>query len=377
MSGEAAYGTAVDAIYRTVADSTLWPETISRIADYVGSSGGVLAYHDVESRDAFFISGRMPDELADVYLRRHAHNPWCMALSRATIGRSVFANDIVPPEHIRRTAFHADFLAPQGIEDVVFLTHPMLTRTATTGGLAMSLSGRQSDHREDVARRLQRLAPDFQRALGLSLQMGTLSMAHRSLEVVLDLLPHAAILIDAHGRFIRANRRGEALLAERDGLVLGSGGRLTAELTCERLALRVILRGAIDASGGDDLPHPTAIRVSRGSGRAAVVIQATPLPPSRFPMWSIVEEGARALVQVIDPDRTASPQFALLRVGFGLTPAEAHVAALVAEGRTTPEVATLLAVSPATVRTHLARCFDKTGLRSQVALARLIVSLTP
>lgn len=375
MSGEAAYATAVDAIYETVADPTLWPRTVTRIADYVGSSGGVLAYHDLKSHDAFFISARMPDELADVYLRRHAHNPWCMALSRTSIGCSVFANDIVPPEHIRRTAFHADFLAPQGIEEVVFLTHPMLTRTTTTGGLAMSLSGGQSDHRGDVARRLQRLAPDFQRALSLSLEMGSFAAAPRSLEAVLDLLPHAAVLVDARGRIVQANRRGETLLARRDGLMLGSGGRLQAELICEQAGLVAALRAAIERETSGDGPRPSAVRITRGSGRLAVVVLATPLPQSRFPMWALVEEGARVLVQIIDPDRSEGPRVTLLQAGFGLTEAEAQVATLAGEGRSAPEVAALLAVSPATVRTHLARCFDKTGLRSQVALARLIATL--
>ena len=375
MSGEAAHALAIDAIYQAVADASLWPGTISRIADYVGSAGGVLAYHDINSRDAFFIGARMRDDLADVYLRRHAHNPWCMALSRATIGSSIFANDIVPPEHIRRTAFHADFLAPQGIEEVVFLTHPMLTRRTTSGGLAMSLSARQSERRGDVAKRLQRLAPHFLRALGLSLQVGSFSTAAQSLEAILDLLPQAAILLDCRGRIVRANGRDEALLAERDGLMLGAGGQLRAELITEQRELANALHAAVTPDDASERPRPTVIRISRGSGRASLVVLATSLPPSRFPMWSMVEEGARALVQIIDPDRSSGQPLSLLQSGFGLTRAEAQVAALASEGRTTPEVAALLAVSPATVRTHLARCFDKTGLRSQVALARLIASL--
>lgn len=375
MSEEAAHAKVVDAIYQTVADTTLWPGTIAHIADYVGSAGGVLAYHDLKSREAFFISGRMPDELTDVYLSRHAHNPWCMALAGSTVGSSVFANDIVAPEIIRRTAFHADFLAPQGIEEVVFLTHPMLTRRATSGGLALSLSGRQSGDRDIVAKRLQRLASHFLRALGLSLQVGSFSTAAQSLEAILDLLPHAALLVDGRGRVVRANRRGEALLAERDGLVLGAGGVFKAELASDQLGLTAALREATASDASTDSARPTVVRLSRSSGRTALTVIATPLPPSRFPMWSMVEGGARALVQVIDPDHASGPQLALLQAGLELTPAEARVAALVSEGRTAPEVAALLAVSPATVRTHLARCFDKTGTRSQVALTRLLASL--
>ena len=53
----------------------------------------------------------------------------------------------------------------------------------------------------------------------------------------------------------------------------------------------------------------------------------------------------------------------------GLTKAEAAVAALVADGRTNREVATSLVVSVKTVESHLARIFDKMGVRSRTELA--------
>ena len=53
----------------------------------------------------------------------------------------------------------------------------------------------------------------------------------------------------------------------------------------------------------------------------------------------------------------------------GLTKAEAAVAALVAEGRTNREVAASLVVSVKTVESHLARIFDKMGVRSRTELA--------
>ncbi len=45
---------------------------------------------------------------------------------------------------------------------------------------------------------------------------------------------------------------------------------------------------------------------------------------------------------------------------------------VIATGLSAPEIAVALGVSASTVRTHLAAFFDKTGLRSQLTLARLI-----
>jgi DNA-binding CsgD family transcriptional regulator len=53
-----------------------------------------------------------------------------------------------------------------------------------------------------------------------------------------------------------------------------------------------------------------------------------------------------------------------------LTPTERRVAALVAEGRSTKEVASALFVSPKTIEGHLSRIYDKLGVRSRTELAR-------
>ena len=55
-----------------------------------------------------------------------------------------------------------------------------------------------------------------------------------------------------------------------------------------------------------------------------------------------------------------------------LTPAEQRVAALVAEGRSTKEVAATLFVSPKTVEGHLSRIYTKLGIHSRAALARAV-----
>ena len=74
-----------------------------------------------------------------------------------------------------------------------------------------------------------------------------------------------------------------------------------------------------------------------------------------------------------DPEAPADA--AALRAAFGLTAAEARLAVLVGAGTGLPEAAARLGVSRETARTHLARCFDKTGVRSQAALARLVAGL--
>jgi DNA-binding CsgD family transcriptional regulator len=59
---------------------------------------------------------------------------------------------------------------------------------------------------------------------------------------------------------------------------------------------------------------------------------------------------------------------------FGLTPAERRVLAHIAAGSTPRETASRLGVGEATVRTHLLRIFDKTGVHRQPELVALMAS---
>jgi DNA-binding CsgD family transcriptional regulator len=56
-----------------------------------------------------------------------------------------------------------------------------------------------------------------------------------------------------------------------------------------------------------------------------------------------------------------------LEVRYGLTPREAEVLVWVAQGKTNPEIAGILRISPHTVRTHLERTFAKLGVETRHA----------
>lgn len=86
-------------------------------------------------------------------------------------------------------------------------------------------------------------------------------------------------------------------------------------------------------------------------------------------------EQARLLVLIIDPSAPSRATAAAIQSTFGLTAAEARVAVLIGSGHSGPEAAAVLGVSPSTVKTHLKRCFEKTSVRSQVGLARMLGAL--
>jgi DNA-binding CsgD family transcriptional regulator len=58
----------------------------------------------------------------------------------------------------------------------------------------------------------------------------------------------------------------------------------------------------------------------------------------------------------------------------GLTRREAEVLAWVAEGKTNPEIAAILGLSPRTIGNHLARIYDRLGVETRTAAARIALT---
>jgi DNA-binding CsgD family transcriptional regulator len=85
--------------------------------------------------------------------------------------------------------------------------------------------------------------------------------------------------------------------------------------------------------------------------------------------------GCRALLVIVDPEKRSHPPEAVLRTGFGLTAAEARLAARLATGVTIETAADKLGVAKETARNQLKSIFSKTGVHRQAELVALFASL--
>jgi DNA-binding CsgD family transcriptional regulator len=369
---------AVEAIYRTAAAPDLWPETITRIADHVGALGGLLAYAAPPGEsNNLLVVGRLRDDLVDLYLQRYASNPFSRAMANVTPGKVVVAGQLTDMRAVRRSALYADILLPQAIVEQLAFSHAGLTRNGSSGGLAFMLDARRLDDASQATARIQRLVPHLTRALDVSLALGRHESGVWQLGQVLDAMPGAALLLDRAGAVLRMNAAAETLLQEADGLSLiqSDGFLLVAQAGEEARQLGRCIAQALAVTRGEDLGLAGPLRITRPSGRPPLIVLVTPLPPPAFTLFEAIDGGARALVQIVDTHRGAHAQAELLQHAVGLTAMESRVAALIGAGLSVPEAAATLGVTPNTVKTHLARCFDKAGVRSQAALARLLASL--
>ena len=167
----------------------------------------------------------------------------------------------------------------------------------------------------------------------------------RALEVVLRLLPVAALVIDRQGRPLSANESARALFR----------GPAIPE--------RVVECAARAAITGTETVSPVVEKADGGALSLRLVpadVGDTDADPS-----------APAVVFLVPAGRPAPIETAALRRRFELTPAQLKVVEHLCRGLTNREIAEELGLSIETVRKHVATIFDKTGVNTRSAVVAL------
>jgi DNA-binding CsgD family transcriptional regulator len=364
----------INAIYRAAAHPELWSDALEVVADHVGAIAGNLVYQAPAGERSFLIPGRMREDLNALYLRHYARNPYAFAYQKLRPGQVAIGNRLVDVKAVEKSAFYADICAPQRISNQIFVSHAQLQRQGGIGGVALFLSSRQSEYEARAAQRLEQLSEHIARAIDFTLLTSQQAGSARLFEELIATMPSAALLLDRQGGIIQTNAAADELLRKGDGLTVRKSDHLwlAARVADESLALSRNIRQALAVARGEDQGLEGALQITRPSGLPPLQVLITPLPPASFSLWEAVNGAARVMVQVVDLQASPDAQAERLRIMVGLTAAETRVAALIVGGLSVATVARALGVSSNTVKTHLARCYDKAGVRTQAALARLL-----
>jgi DNA-binding CsgD family transcriptional regulator len=190
------------------------------------------------------------------------------------------------------------------------------------------------------------------------------ALPRREAQGLLELLPVGVILLNPASRVIAANRIGERILAQADGLAV-HGRRLCAADPRENEVLQALVR----AAAGDAPSHGQAAPVSRPSGRRPLQLLISPLGTNG-------DAGRRpppVALLVSDPDEPVEIPVERLRRLYGLTLAEARIASRLAAGLRPEALGRELGVQTNTVRMHLKRIFAKTRTGRQSELVALLL----
>jgi len=361
----------IDLIYEAALDDDLWPAVLNKFADTVGAAQIAMPSMDWRANVAETIAPRFDPDLLTTWKEYWAYQD--PVLSRAILQpageiysidtlmpRKEFAvtpvfNELwVPAEHSLATA-GANVLVEDQFTALVYFSNPPGKDAFTTEQMGI----------------FQILVPHFSRAVRINRRLWDLELRRVAASERLDELPHGALLVDRWGRVARANAAAKAMLDDRSGILLDKGRLATADgsdnlqkliASCVRSSL------SFGGPGGD-------LKIPRLLPRSPLYLTVTPLR-SKDQIGNIPWIGVGApiaFITVTDPDSDRQRQEENLRHRFGLTRAEAGLAAEILKGDGRVAAARRRGISDATAKTQLSSIFEKTGTHRQAELIRILL----
>ena len=215
----------------------------------------------------------------------------------------------------------------------------------------------------------QMLIPHFKRAVNLHSRLGLMETEMKLYANAMDSMLVGAVVLDEAGAIMRINTIAQKILGDKDGISIVRG-QLSAEYRAEEREMQRLIRQVLDMPAGKPA-IAEATSLTRPSGRAKLGLLIRPIPIGE---WSEGPHRPAVAIFIRDPERKSQPSFELVRQLFDLTPAEARLALLLADGMTLDEAAEALEIRKNTIRAHLRSIFSKTGVKRQTTLVSLLLS---
>lgn len=372
---EQAFVTAVEAIYAAAASPSRWPQALQAIADCSGDVGAILIY---QRDDGSY--GTIGSPSLDAARLEYDRDEWwrqdirfSRSVPRGYLARSdsITEHDIATPEEVETHPFYAQFLRSHGLK--WFGAVSISPDPHVAAALSVQRSQTKPSFSEEELAVICRLGRHVENALRLGVRLINAEGSQQALTDVLARLGVGVFLLDATGRVIFANAAAEQVAG--DGLTIVQG-RLTAKLASSQEALRTaIARASLDdAATLSAPPRRVLIPGQEQGGFLAVHILPVRAVAGDGVENLLIDVSVIAVVTNAQPGEPPDP--ALVRDLFGLTLAEARIAALIGAGLAPRNASLALGISEETARTTLKRVFAKVGVSRQSELAALLMKLS-
>jgi DNA-binding CsgD family transcriptional regulator len=365
-SGEA-LSKLIGQLYDAAADPLKWDTFLENLAQNVRATSAGLVMLDV-GRDLFTLSRTWEVDPEATRLYQEHYGPldiWAKRGLAKPAGYVCSSEALCPLSELAPTEVYNEFMIPFGIEHGLFgVAENSGSRWASISLYRNASCPAFGTSESDIVRIL---APHMQRAFGLHMQLSELKAQSVGLETAMNMLPTGMVFFGANGKVIHLNPSASAFVAEKDGL-LGTHQELRAERAAESSLLEKTIRHTASAINGKSVSAGGSIMISRRS-RPPLRIQVSPInTPLAF-----ASEAVTAVAFIVDPSRRQRPPRELLRMAYGMTPAECRVALLLSDGRAPRDIAEMLGVTVNTVRSQVKSIFAKTNVRRQGELIRLLL----
>jgi DNA-binding CsgD family transcriptional regulator len=362
----------VKQIHETALTPDGWARALASIAGALGSERGILLVQNASRKPEYAVSFEMTSEQTVGFAGVAANGSDLWETIRALpVGSVAPTSALLPDREYARTRFYNEGVKPLGAFYglvVSPLSTPEWFIHLSTGRLL----GRQDYDAEDVAV-MRMLVPHLLTALHVAQRLAAADLRTAAAGNALDQLEAGLILVDAAAKILFANRTAATILARNDGLGVDRDGVCAGGHRATR-ALRRLIASCVGVDIVSGRPGGR-IEVPRADGRHALRIAVAPFRAEEAQIDTSWLGAVRpvAILIITDLEREQRVRKEDFRHRFGLTKAEADVALEILKGDGRDAAGARLGITSATVRAHLSHIFEKTGVRRQAELVRLLL----
>jgi DNA-binding CsgD family transcriptional regulator len=346
-----------------VIDPSLWPSLMEATCRAVSATAAILLQSDVRTPDV--PRTEAAKEFFDSYFRNDLHLNDVRAIRGVPLlmrGYPVVSDqDIFESE---RDVSTDPLYANCGQFGLKWWAVVGFRAGSSLWGFSLQRSPREGLFDDRTKQALARLAGRLTETATLSKAVGMQAIGHAT--QALELLSHPSIGLDRLGHVTDINASASKLLGEDIRIV---NRRVFIRDPQARRELEQ-LTDQLRYSSENDTLITTPIVVSRRSKRPIVIRMLPVLAAASNPFL-----GSRAILLLKDLDSPSRLDPELIGSVLKLTPAQARIASLLAEGKSTEEIALQQGIGLEGVRAHLKAIFARTDTHRQAELIALLRKL--
>lgn len=369
---ESSFDKLVTGLYRSATGAQSWREPLQALQRSFGAQSAVLHSIDLSQAGRLVSMSHghdnptMQDAVLTYVRDWHLQDPRkarFLELGPSAVGRWLHCSDAFDERYVARNPFYQHFLLGYGGRYSASIGLQVTESLVT--GLVLEMSPDRGPLTAEERHWADRLSLHLQEALRAHERVRRMAAQALAGHQLLAAFSYPMWLLDGDRFVFHANPAAEAE-AQRERGVAVNASRLT-------------LRGSrADREFGETLVGLASL--GHGARRVIDARRTAAEPPAWLHLINVQPEqvlgafGERPMVlaTLFTPDQGGALDPHALADVFGLTPTQARVAVLLADGLTAIEVGRQLGCEPSTVRSHIRQVLAKLGARRLADAVRLL-----
>ncbi|MBV1700735.1 MAG: helix-turn-helix transcriptional regulator [Hyphomicrobiales bacterium] len=360
----------VENIYDAALAPGQWPSALGKICKLLNCQTAALWSYDLYDRTPPW---QLEIGYDPYWMKRYtekylALNPYMDDVARMSPGEANYSSSRPEYQELFKTEFYQDWLKPQRfIDSSVLMVEKSMNTITTFVNVRNEDQGLFDSATIDL---VNMLYPHLRRAV----LIGRVVREHQDhaaeYSAALDALATGMFLVTGAAELVHANVAGGTILAAGTPLKKVDG----ALILDDKQANRILREALATANAGDVTLGQKGTSIPLRGATGEFILHMMPLNAARRKSVGSVGRATHVLfLSRNDPkDATVIAAFAKR---FRLTAQETRVLETVVDAGSVPMAADILGISPSTARTHVTSIFDKTGVRRQADLLRLLMEM--